>query len=100
MVAFVTTDIPSSVNSVEKLAVWCATILNHNFKSQTAIEATGSAQRTATAAPFEITAVDPPVWRHISRLSIGLDPNWVRGGKIWNFAQDLGSAAIPTEFKS
>lgn len=101
MTTFLTTDLPSSINSLEKLAVWASTVLNHLNTNQTAIEQTGNAQLTATSAPFYITASDPATWRNISRLSIPLDKNWQRGtGKIWTFAQDLSSSAIPTEFKS
>lgn len=101
MTALLATDIPSSINSLEKLAVWTATVLNHLNTNLTVIEQTGSAQLAATASPFFITASDPTTWRYIARQSIALDKNWQRGnGKIWTFAQDLSSAAIPTEFKS
>ena len=101
MVAFLTTDIPSSINSLEKLSVWSSSILNELFPSTTAIEATGSANRVAESGPFYIAAVDPPVWRVISRQSVPLNGQWRRGtGKIWTFVQDIGSASIPTEYKT
>lgn len=101
MTAFQTTDIPASVNTVEKLAVWAQTVLNHLYPQVTAVEASGLAERVAQASPFEVTAVEPSQWRYISRTSIPLDRNWQRGSsKIWANAQDLGSASIPTEFKS
>lgn len=101
MTAFQPTDLPSSINSVEKLAVWCSTVLNHLYPAATTIEAAGSASRSATAAPFFVTATDPPGWIHISRVSVQLNANWQRGtSDIWENAIDLGSASIPTEFKS
>lgn len=101
MVAFATTDLPSSINTVEKLMVWASMVLNNLHPTLTVIEATGTAERAATAAPFYIVASDPQTWRHINRNSIKLNSNWQRGtGKIWTFAEDLSSAAIPTEFKS
>ena len=100
MTAFQTSDIPSGVNSLEKLVVWAGTILNELYTSTTAIEATGSAERVAQSAPYLITAVSTPQWRVITRTSIPLDPNWRRTNKMWLSAQDLGSAAIPTEYKS
>lgn len=99
MTAFTTSDLPASINTVEKLAVWASMVLTHLNPSITTIEATGNAQRVATSAPFEITAVDPLEWRNIARLSIKLHPNWIRQGKRWEHAQDLGSASIPAEFK-
>lgn len=101
MTAFSTSDLPASINTVEKLHVWASTVLNHLYPTQTAIEATGNAERVAQASPFEVTASDPPQWRHISRGSIALNRNWQRGAsKIWTHAEDIGSASIPTEFKS
>lgn len=101
MTAFQTTDIPASVNTLEKLAVWASTTLNHLYPQVTAMEASGLAERVAQSSPFEVTAVDPSQWRNISRLSIPLNRNWQRGSsKIWANAEALGSAAIPTEFKS
>lgn len=101
MVAFSTADLPSSINTVEKLQVWATTVLQHLHPTLTAIEATGSAERCCAAAPFFITATDPAVWRYISRTSIPIDSNWQRGtAKIWTFAKDLSSSSIPAEFKS
>lgn len=101
MTAFQTTDIPASVNTLEKLHVWSATVLNHLYPTVTAIEATGLAERVAQSGPFEVTAVDPPQWRNIARVSVPLNKNWQRGdSKIWANAEDLGSSSIPTEFKS
>jgi hypothetical protein len=101
MVAFSTADLPSSINTVEKVLVWGSTVMQHLHPTLTAIESTGNAERVISAAPFFITATDPAVWRYISRTSIPLNSNWQRGtGKIWTFASDISSSAIPTEFKS
>lgn len=101
MVLFATTDLPATINSVEKLEVWATTVLQHLHPSLTVIESTGNAELAVSAAPFFITASDPDVWRYITRTSIQLNANWQRGaGKIWTHALDLSNAAIPTEFKS
>lgn len=100
MTAFTASDIPSSINTVEKLHVWTATLLQHLYPEITAIENSNNAQLVAASAPFFVSASSPAVWRNISRASIRLDPNWQRTGKVWQHASDIGSAAIPTEFKS
>jgi 3D (Asp-Asp-Asp) domain-containing protein len=100
MTAFTPTDLPSAVNSVEKLVAWGGTILNDLYTTTTAIEATGVAERVAQSAPFLVTASDPYVWRLITRTSIPLQPTWRRQGKLWLYANDIGSLAIPTEYKS
>jgi hypothetical protein len=100
MTAFSTSDLPASINSVEKLYAWCATVLQHLYPTTTVIESTGVAERAISAAPFFVSASDPATWRYISRGSIKLTSTWQRTGKIWQYAEDIGSSAIPTEFKS
>ena len=93
-------DIPSSINSVEKLAVWASTVLNDLYSTQTIEEAVNSTEFVTQSAPFYVQASTPPGWRHISRLSVPLAAGWRRQGKIWIHAQDIGSTAIPAEMKS
>ncbi|NDJ16780.1 glucose-6-phosphate dehydrogenase [Myxacorys almedinensis] len=101
MVAFAPSDVPSSVNSVEKLIVWANSLMDELHPSVTAIEASGVAERVCASGLFKITATDPVTWRAISRTSIPIGSSWRRGNaKIWTFAQDISSQAIPTEYKS
>lgn len=101
MVAFATTDIPSSINTVEKLLVWANALMDELHPSVTAIEASGVAERVCSSGFFKITATDPVTWRAISRTSIPLNSAWRRGNaKVWTFAIDISSASIPTEYKS
>ncbi|WP_013320802.1 hypothetical protein [Gloeothece verrucosa] len=99
MTAFTSSDIPATINTLEKLHVWSGMILNYLYPETTVIESTGNAARVATSAPFEITAVSPPEWQNISRTNIKLNKNWQRQGKRWEHANDIGSASIPAEFK-
>lgn len=100
MVAFTRTDIPASVDTVEKLAVWVETLLNNLFPNDTAVESVGTAERICQAAPFYFTASNPPTWRYVSRHSIVLSPNFQKTGKVWEHAQAIStSAIIPAEFK-
>ena len=101
MTGFLTSDLPASINTVEKLHAWSSTVLNHLYRDSSDIEENGQAQFLAQSSPFLITAVSPSKWRLISRTSILLNPNWQKGSsKIWANAEDIGSAAIPVEFKS
>ncbi len=100
MTAFSSADLPASVNSVEKLALWAATVLQHLNPSLTIIEESGKAELAAQSGPFFIAAANPPEWRVISRSSIAVAPTWQRTGKIWQHAIDLSTTAIPAEFKS
>jgi hypothetical protein len=101
MTAFAPSDIPSEIDTVEKLEAWCSTLLSYLNPDQVAVEATGSQNRTASSAPFYITASDPATWRLISRLSLPIRRDWQGGGnQIWNYVQELSTAAIPASFKS
>lgn len=100
MVAFNRADLPDSINTVEKLSVWCETLLQHLHPELIVIEAAGGSDRACISQPWYIGASNPPTWRVISRISIALSSSWQRGGKIWTFAQELSGAIIPTEFKT
>lgn len=101
MVAFATTDIPSSVNTLEKLLVWANAIMDELHPDVTAIEAAGVAERVCSSGVFKVTAISPVQWRAISRTSIPIASSWRRGNaKLWTFAQDISNVAIPTEYKS
>jgi hypothetical protein len=101
MTAFSANDIPAEIDTVEKLEVWCSTLLSNLYPNLTAVESTGSAVRVVTSGPFFITASDPSTWRTISRASIALSNEWQGGGnQIWAYAQPFGNLAIPASFKS
>lgn len=100
MTAFSTADIPQSINTLEKLAVWTLTVLNDLYINTTAIEATGQAERCVVAGPYYVTAGDPQTWRYICRLSVPLAPTWRRSTKLWLSTQDLGVLAIPADYKA
>jgi hypothetical protein len=101
MTAFTPSDIPAEINTVEKLEVWCANVLAYLNPDLTSIEATGSQTRTCSAGPFYVSASDPAVWRHISRVSVVVEREWQgAGNQIWNYARELNTAPIPAIFKS
>ncbi len=100
MTVFSASDIPPTVDSYEKLAVWLSTVLNDLYPTLTIVEGAGAGQRAAQSAPFLISNVDPPTWRCIGRFSIELDANWRSSGKIWEHAKPLGTAAIPAAYKA
>jgi len=101
MTAFQRTDVPVEIDSVEKLYVWVSSLMQTLYPNSTAIEGVGEAVRTCSAAPFYITASDPPTWRFLIRGSIPLANAWQGGeNQLWNYAQDIGDKAIPANFKS
>lgn len=106
MTTFTRTDIPASVDTVEKLAVWVANLLNFLNPKVTAVEGTKDSDavtvRVSQFSPYFVSAVpDDYHWRVVARQSIRLNSNWQNGaGKIWTNAVELSTTSIPTDFKS
>lgn len=100
MTAFATGDLPATVDTVEKLAVWAGVVLNNLNADLVAIEAPGVTELVASAHPYAVTASGLYEWRMITRQSIKLNSNWQRAGKLWIHAENLSTTALPIEFRS
>jgi len=101
MVAFnAATDLPSTVNTVEKLIVWSNSLMADIFRDVAVVEGVNQTERVFNTNIFHITATDPSQHRVITRASIEVASNWRRVGKLWLAAQDVGTIAIPAEYKS
>lgn len=93
------TDIPSQIDTVEKLAAWCAGILFANFPEMTVVEGVGYTERAAQVGDFWVAA--DLKTRKIVRLSLQVSADHLSGsGKPWTFVQPLGNAPIPAAFKA
>lgn len=101
MTAFSTADIPASIDTVEKLAVWVGEVLS-NINFQTSIHEVPSVEQpVAVSQKFVYDANGVKKWRYVSRVSIELSSDHQFGAtKLWTHAQALSSTAIPTSFKS
>lgn len=101
MVAFnAATDLPSTVNTVEKLIVWSNSLMSDLFRDVAIVEGVNQTERVFNTNIFHITAVEPSEHRVITRASIAVSPNWRRVGKLWLTATDVGVVPIPAEYKS
>ncbi|WP_017652559.1 hypothetical protein [Fortiea contorta] len=93
------TDIPSAINTLEKLAVWSGLTLANINPSLTAIEGVGYTERVSQAGIFYVQADNK--YRALIRQSIQMSPDYLAGGaKLWTFAQELSNTAIPAIFKA
>jgi hypothetical protein len=101
MTAFSSADLPSSINTIEKLAVWVSMAMN-NLNQQTSIqEIVNLNQPVAVSQIFEYTDGAVKKWRFVGRISVELSANWQQGAtKMWTHAQALTATTIPTDFKS
>ena len=101
MTAFTTSDLPSSVNTVEELVVWGLCVLNELYPNQTIVEAAGRASRQAECAPFYIEAASTPTWAMIGRCVLPMASTWRQGTvKPWAAVSEIGTVAIPAGYKS
>lgn len=100
-----TTDIPSNIQTVEALTVWCMEVLQNAYPEAETIEFLDEngdplPRRTVEANKFFYTAVTPGVWRHSSRVSIEIDKAHQVSGHVWDHAKPIGNAAIPAGMKT
>lgn len=97
MTAFNPSQLPSSVNTLEKLAMWAAMALTSMYPTSVSEEGEGFVEKAATSNIFYVQSAN----RHIflTRLSLGVSPDRVAGGqKNWTYALDLGTDPIPAQF--
>lgn len=97
MTAFAKSQLPDTVNTLEELATWAILALSHLNSDLIVIEGAGSTERAAQAGIFYVES--DKKYRFLGRVSIEMDKNYLSGSAgMWNYAQPLSSAAIPTIF--
>ncbi|MCG9885555.1 MAG: glucose-6-phosphate dehydrogenase [Cyanobacteria bacterium] len=97
MTAFTTSQIPSSVDTLEKLAVWAITGLQYMYPTAVSEEGEGFVEKAVTSNSYYIQSAN----RHafLGRVSLGLSPDRVVGGaKHWTYALNLGTDPLPVIF--
>lgn len=93
------TDIPSQINTVEKLSAWCGLVLANQYPNALATEGPNYSERVAQAGIFYIPAAGE--YRLLLRQSLLITPDYLAGGaKMWTYAQQIGTDPIPVIFKS
>lgn len=100
MAAFQKTDLPDSVNTVEKLAFWAISVLNNIAFQDTVEEVSGVKQPLTVFQTFSYMDATTRKWRFVGRVSCEINPNFQRGdAKPWTYIQAISSNAVPAEFK-
>lgn len=93
------TDIPSNINTLEKLVTWGISALNATNPTATAVEGQGYTEQAAQAGVFYVPSAAKH--RFLGRVSLEYDPLYLGGGqKPWQFAVELSQTAIPAAFKT
>ncbi|MDM9582313.1 glucose-6-phosphate dehydrogenase [Nostoc sp. GT001] len=95
----ISTDIPSQIDTVEKLAAWCGMVLFATNPTLTVIEGVGYTERATQSNNFWVAA--DAKTRNITRLSLEVSADHLSGsGKPWTFIQPLSNTPIPAAFKA
>ncbi|MEH2082465.1 MAG: glucose-6-phosphate dehydrogenase [Nostoc sp.] len=93
------TQIPSQINTLEKLHMWSGQALFAINSSLTVIEGVSYTERAAQAGLYWVAADSKT--RGIFRVSLAIDPTYLSAtGKPWTFAQELSTTAIPANFSA
>jgi len=93
----IATQIPSQIDTVEKLHVWSGLVLANINPALTAIEGVGYTERVSQAGIFYVQADNK--YRALIRGSLQISPDYLAGGaKLWTYTQPLSSTAIPAIF--
>ncbi len=96
----ITTDIPSNINTLEKLAAWVGLALercNPTLKILESPEA--EPQRVAQAV---LIRADDATHRMIIRLALTVNDDYASNStvKFWQNAQEFSNVALPTAYKA
>jgi hypothetical protein len=95
----ITTDIPSNINTLEKLCVWAHNCLAELNSADNAVEGDNYSVRSSQAGTFYIASTD--TYRHVGRHSISLQVAHLSGAaKEWSFANEISTKTLTAAMKS
>jgi hypothetical protein len=99
MTAFSPSDIPTNINTLEKLALWLGSALASCNPNTMAIEAPNYSTRVCQVGTFLIEADNK--YRSIIRFSIPINSDFLIGvNNPWTYAEELSSNELNPLFKS
>jgi hypothetical protein len=94
------TDIPSQINTLERLAMWSIMALRRTNPSLKVIEvADQTAEKVAQTA---IVQADDGKIRFIGRVSIEINADYAEdnSAKLWTKALEFSNTVLPTAYKT
>ena len=100
MTTLALSQIPSNINTVEKLHAWSGFVLRHVNENVAMIETSGLTPEDRHQAPM----IEPPGFgtHYVFRSNIEFDPTHVmdKTKKLWEFARETTAGTIPPGFTS
>ena len=95
----ITTDIPTSINTLERLATWAILALRRVNPTQQVLEIPGgNPERVIQAA---IIQADDDTIRFFGRVSIAIESDYAEDNvnKLWMKSLELSNTVLPDAFK-
>ena len=104
MTIFEISDIPSDIDTLEKLTCWTNLALARLYPDKNLVTTTDPSNGspvTELAAQVGMFAVStsPVNWVFLGRIALDIDTAWLEGGKPWNYIQSMGDGLIPDNLK-
>ncbi len=96
----ISTDIPTNINTLEKLAAWVGLALERCNPTAKLLESPDTEpQRVAQAV---LIRADEGSHRLITRVSIPINDGYAEAStvKFWQNALEIGTTALPTAYKA
>lgn len=96
----ISTDIPTNINTLEKLAAWVGLALERCNPAAKILESpNGDPQRVAEAV---LIKADDASHRMVIRVSIPINSNYAESSavKFWQHALEIDTATLPTAYKA
>jgi hypothetical protein len=100
MTALTLSSIPSRINTVERLAVWCAQVLQSSANGVTVNVVANAGQRPRAAANLAVLADNEANWYLELYIPCELNELNNPAEKTWMSAQQITTAAANTNFLS
>lgn len=97
----ITTDIPTDINTLERLAAWALLAL-HDVNRGLYYKETDFAEGAVPVVSTGVVEAADGTDRLISRIAIPLDTAWRTDGtqSLWMFADDIREVTLPSAFSA
>ncbi len=99
MTAFTSTNLPSTINTVEELMAWAACALAEINPNQLVAVSSAALEPAVQVQTFRFANQETSPERLVVIAYLPLVTNWRSQGKLWsNGVAELSSAALPAGF--
>lgn len=99
MTAFSPSDLPGTVNTVEKLLIWSGSVLAELYPNLLVQSRYGELEPVVNILPVRLQYEENNPLRVALLSYVPLEPNW-RNARLFLAAKELGTAPIPNAYRT